>query len=127
MSRVLIIEDDVFLSDDLKYFVEEKGHTCEVFRYADSVVENFDKIAQFDCIILDLMMLKGKYLKDDISHLDTGEILFKKIRKKYTKIKIIILTAKMMDSINVDFEHDSVVVMIKPLTEEKIEKLIDLL
>jgi DNA-binding response OmpR family regulator len=127
MSKILIIEDDAYLTEDLKYFIEEAGHTCCFYRYADEVIENLDNLDQYDFIILDIMMMRGTRIIDDNPDMETGEILFKKIREKYGK-KIIVISAKDFKSMTIDFKKEhNVFIIEKALNEEKIKQLLYLL
>ena len=125
MARILIIEDDAYLTEDLRFFIEEAGHNCEVYRYADDVMENLDNFGQYDFIILDIMMMRGTKIKVDKPEIETGEILYKKIREKYHKKKIIIISAKDFRDMTIDFsKEDNVDIIAKALNEEKIKKLL---
>ena len=125
MARILIIEDDKYLTDDLRFFIEGAGHTCEVYRYADDVIENLDTFGQYDLIILDIMMMRGTKIVDDKPDIETGEILYSKIRKKYHKKRIIILSAKDFKAMTIDFSKEANVDIIeKGLNEQKIKQLL---
>ena len=39
MSNVLLIEDDRFLIEDLKAFIEFDGHTCTIYTGPDMVID----------------------------------------------------------------------------------------
>jgi CheY-like chemotaxis protein len=126
MSNVLLIEDDTILVDDLKFFVEEKGHSCVVYRYADDVVMNLPNFGVYDTIVLDIMMMKGKYIKDENPAIETGEILYKMIRVPYPKKRIIIISAKEFENMKTDFKEDENVRLFrKPFDEKKLKQLLD--
>ena len=91
MSNVLLVEDDRFLIDDLKTFIEYEGHTCSVFTGPDEVIDNLDTLNQFDAIILDIMMSRGSYLQEEDLNFETGELLYQKIREKYPELQVIII------------------------------------
>ena len=38
MIKILLIEDEKMLNDDLKYFITSKGHTCDSVTKADQVI-----------------------------------------------------------------------------------------
>jgi DNA-binding response OmpR family regulator len=63
MKKILLIEDDRYLTDDLQYFIEDAGNKCKVYSTADQVMENFDSIEDYDIIVLDIMMMKGEKIK----------------------------------------------------------------
>lgn len=127
MSNVLIIEDDVYLADDLKFFIEEEKHSCQVYNKADEVIENIDNFAQFYWIILDIMMLKGNIIQDDNPDIETGEILYQMIRKRYPKMKFLVLSAKDFKDMHIKIDKElNVVTMLKPVTEDKLKKILEI-
>jgi len=128
MAKVLIIEDDVYLTEDLKFFIEDEGHTCKVYRYADEVMENLNNFGQYDFIILDIMIMRGSRIRDDNTNIETGEIFYKEIREKYRTKKIIIISAKDIEDMTIDFRKEANVEIIeKPLNEKKIKRLLTML
>ena len=106
MSNVLLIEDDRFLIDDLQTFIEFEGHTCTIYPGADEVIEKIDHLSGFDVIILDIMMPRGKYLTEVDHDLETGEILFQRIRAKNPDTRILIISAKNFDDMHIDFSKE---------------------
>jgi CheY-like chemotaxis protein len=117
MSTVLLIEDDRFLIEDLKTFIEFEGHTCDAFPGPDEVIENLDHLAKYDVIVLDIMMARGAYLPDEDSSLETGELLYQRIRAKYRDIRFLIISAKNFDEMNIDFtKEENVVTIAKPFS-----------
>ena len=117
MSTVLLIEDDRFLIEDLKTFIEFEGHTCHAFPGPDEVIENIDHLSKYDVIVLDIMMARGKYLQDENSGLETGELLYKRIRSKYPDMRVLIISAKNFDEMHIDFTREENVSMIaKPFS-----------
>ena len=48
MKKVLLIEDDRFLIDDLRTFIEFEGYGCEVYTGPDEVLDNLNGLAEFD-------------------------------------------------------------------------------
>ncbi len=126
MSKVLLIEDDAILVDDLKFFVEEMGHSCKVYRYADDVIENLTSFEVYDTIVLDIMMMKGKHIDDSDPTLETGEILFKLIRARFPQKRIVVISAKEFEDMKTDFKKESNVKLFrKPFDEKKIKQLLD--
>ena len=107
MSNVLLVEDDRFLIDDLKTFIEYEGHTCSVFTGPDEVIDNLDTLNQFDAIILDIMMSRGSHLQDEDLNFETGELLYQRIREKYPNLQVIIISAKNFSDMRIDFASES--------------------
>jgi CheY-like chemotaxis protein len=127
MSNVLIIEDDRFLIEDLRTFIEFEGHTCQAYTGPDEVIEHLDLLGKYDVIILDIMMARGKYLQDDDPALETGELLYQRIRQRYPDIKVVIISAKNFDEMHIDFASEkNVSSIVKPFSStasELISKL----
>lgn len=128
MANILLIEDDSYLADDLKYFIEDNDNRCEIYKYADQVMRNLDNLARFDTIILDIMLMRGNLIHDKDPKIETGEILFQEIRKKYPKKKIIIISAKHFRDMHINFSKAADVETIeKPIDEITLNKLLNLL
>jgi len=127
MSRILIVEDDVYFQEILEAILEDAGHKCTVEQSALSIIENIDRLNQYNAIILDLMMPKHGLLQSSYdAKLAAGEILYGEIRKKYKSKKIIIITAKDMKQINLNLAHDNnLTVYYKPADETTINKLLE--
>lgn len=125
MAKILILEDDNFFNEDLKLIIEDEGHVCTVFDNTDDILKNMTILEGFDLMILDLMMIRGESLKDDKSKYETGEILYKKIKKKYPEIQIIIITAKNSDDIHLtEDELFMTEIFYKPIDSKIIENLL---
>lgn len=106
MSNVLLIEDDRFLIDDLKTFIEFEGHVCTIYTGPDQVIEHLKELQQFDVIILDIMMRRGKYLQEEDPDLETGELLYQRIREKLPDQKFLIISAKNFSEMRIDFAKE---------------------
>ncbi|HIG39330.1 MAG: response regulator [bacterium] len=124
MSNVLLVEDDRFLIDDLKTFIEYEGHTCVVYTGPDDVIENLDSMNRFDAIILDIMMARGSYLQEEDVHFETGELLYLKIRKKYPDLPVIIISAKNFHDMQIDFATENNVEMVSKPFDSTASELI---
>ena len=107
MSKVLLIEDDRFLIEDLKTFIEYEGHVCVVHTGADEVIDNLDSIGQYDAVILDIMMARGKYLQDENPIYETGELLYQKIRAQYPALQVLIISAKNFSDMQINFAAEA--------------------
>ena len=128
MKRILLIEDDRYLTDDLQYFIEDAGNKCKVYSTADQVMENFDSIEDYDIIVLDIMMMKGEKIETVDKDTETGEVLYMKIRKKFPKKKVIIISAKDYDHMKIDFKKENYVdTLQKPSGDQFIEDLLRLI
>ncbi|MGW9631173.1 response regulator [Agromyces sp. NPDC055520] len=81
MTRILLVEDEIALSDPLSFLLEREGYEVEVADDGPSAVEAFDR-AGADLVLLDLM-LPGL----------PGTEVCREIRSRST-VPIIMLTAK---------------------------------
>lgn len=128
MKRILLVEDDKYLSDDLHFFITEAGHSCEVYHSADQFMTNIDKLGEFDKIILDIMMMKGKLIRKLDADQETGEFLYKELRKRFPEIPVIVLSAKDYANMIVDFSDESnVYTLRKPVNEDVLRELMKLI
>jgi CheY-like chemotaxis protein len=115
MKKVLLIEDDRFLIDDLRTFIEFEGYGCEVYTGPDEVLDNLNGLAEFDVVILDIMMSRGSYLQEEDPTFETGELLYLRIREKYPELQIIIISAKNFADMQINFSlEDNVATISKP-------------
>lgn len=107
MSNVLLVEDDRFLIEDLKTFIEFEGHSCVVYTGPDEVIDNLDSLDRFDVLILDIMMSRGRYLQEEDVNFETGELLYQKIREKYPNLPVLIISAKNFSDMQIDFASET--------------------
>ena len=127
MSNILLVEDDRFLIDDLKTFIEYEGHTCEVFTGPDEVIDKIDSLDYFDVIILDIMMSRGSYLQQENVDFETGELLYQKIRDRYPELPVIIISAKNFTDMQINFSAEPNVNTISKPFDSTASELIKLL
>lgn len=126
MKKVLLIEDDVMLCDDLKFFIEDDGNKCTVFDSSTQVIDSIDSIGDHDIIILDIMMMKGERIREIPKDEETGEELYRRIREKYPNMKFIVLSAKDFSKMKIDFRKErGVQILSKPVVEHVIKDLLD--
>ena len=128
MKKVLVIEDDRFITDDLLFFIEAEGNQCELYTRASEVVENLSELGKYDLIVLDIMMRKGPLIKKIEEGMETGEFLFKMIRKSYPKLRMIIISAKDYGHMKIKFKKEANVdTLSKPTNEEFYKDLVKLI
>lgn len=80
--KILLIEDEVDLSNSIRDFLQGEGYVCEcalTYFQAEDLINNYT----YDCILLDLMLPGG-----------SGLDLIPEIKKKKTQEGLIILSAK---------------------------------
>lgn len=125
MKRVLIVEDDKYFSSDLAELLEFEGVQSVVKNTADEFWSELEHLERYDAILLDIMMRKGKKLGANLKG-ETGELLFKEIRKKDAKINVIVLSAKNKGEIDINFSKHNTNYVAKPLSGSLVE-ILDLL
>jgi DNA-binding response OmpR family regulator len=115
MKKILIVEDDKYFSADLAELLEFEGITSVVKNTADEFWNELDNLDQYNAILLDIMMRKGDKLKDKLKG-ETGELLFKEIRKKSANINVIVISAKNKSEIDINFTKNNTNFVAKPLS-----------
>ena len=84
--KILIIEDERELSDNIVTFLSSENYLCEqAFTFADAKMKVH--LYEYECIVLDIMLPDGNGLE-----------LLKEIRDRHSQVGVIIVSAK--DSIN---------------------------
>lgn len=84
--KILIIEDERELSDNIVTFLSSENYLCEqAFTFADAKMKV--NLYEYECIVLDIMLPDGNGLE-----------LLKEIRDGHNQVGVIIVSAK--DSIN---------------------------
>ena len=81
MNRILIVEDEIAISDLIKIELETKGYKCEVANDGE-IASNYIENKNYDLILLDIMIPK----------IDGYELL--EYVKQIAEILIIFITAK---------------------------------
>ncbi len=89
MFNVLIVDDEIKITQVIKAYLDKEGYNCIVANNGNEALESFNK-NKIDLIILDRML-------PDIS----GEEICKKVRVT-SKVHIIMLTAKTEDDDKID-------------------------
>lgn len=127
MKNILLVDDDPYLTDDIKEFILFEGYGCDVVNSAAGFFENsFENLNKYSCIVLDLMMKRTDRIKDENDDLETGEILYGLIKEKKPNIPIIILSAKNKNELHIVLQQDTDEYVMKPLgttASELIEKI----
>jgi CheY-like chemotaxis protein len=124
MSKVLLIEDDRFLIDDLKTFIEYEGHICTIYTGPDEVIDNLADLGGYDAVILDIMMCRGSYLQEEDPEFETGELLYLKIRECHPDLLIFIISAKNFSDMQINFAKESNVITISKPFDSTASELI---
>jgi DNA-binding response OmpR family regulator len=90
--KVLLIDDSWEFTEPIKFFLEKNGYIVDVIDDSDAAYDKTENLKGYDIILLDLMLPIGSKCKVE-SHSETGIFLYTKIRNKYKKIPIIIVSA----------------------------------
>ena len=124
--KILIIDDDKYLTSPLKSSLEHNGHTVFVINKAKDLLDDLTIINEYNLIILDLMMRKPQNLVVPKSK-ETGETIFEKIKEINKDIKIIIVTGKDNGDIKTNFKALKIPLLTKPFNAkfENLYKVID--
>ncbi len=81
MKKILIIEDDIKLRDELEIFLNKNGYEAQSLKTFESVIDDIEKV-NADLVLLDI----------NLPFLD-GEYICKEVRKK-SNVPIIIITSR---------------------------------
>lgn len=123
--KILLIDDDRFLTQSLKNSLENRSYETTVFNKAGDFIKNLHTVKEYDLVLLDLMMRKPPDLVVKPKE-ETGEALFKKIREANKDIPVVIITGKSKDEIETNFDRFNVPVLFKPL-RPKLEDLYEVI
>lgn len=99
MKRILILDDDVNYTPSLKVNLENTNEFQVVWNETPGEVLNELAIGNYDAIILDIMMpvpdsWENGEKRDTEKGMETGKLLFYKIRSKYPNLPILVYSAK---------------------------------
>lgn len=112
--KILIIDDDRFLTTSIQSALHSRGYTLTVLNKARELTENVAVIDQHDLVLLDLMMRKPPGLVINPGE-ETGEALFRLIRQNHKTIPVIVMTGKENEEVQTKFNKLGITVLSKPL------------
>jgi CheY-like chemotaxis protein len=101
-GRILLIDDDFYISGLYKKMLERRGFTVELNDGVDAALTSLtNPEKQFDLIVLDLAMPPGKSLtkEESLGGVASGVAVYKKIRERSVKLPVIVLTNVVQNSI----------------------------
>ena len=126
-KNVLVIQPDKMFADDLKFFVGERGHECTVYCTAEEVIKNFNKLGDFNIIIIEAVMPFSPPYSEKEKALQGGEILFSRIKEKYLNVKFIIISTFGFNELHINFPAEPSVklTVLHPLVDTTIDKILD--
>jgi CheY-like chemotaxis protein len=129
MAKILIIEDDSFLAEQLQWLFIDNGHTCKVLASDDDVIDNWQALPDYDTVVLDLMIPRStrRRVEEGSEEYETGEIIFTKLRSEYPDKRVVVVTALPERDIHIN-PHGSpeVGLLRKPFGEEEIDDLLEI-
>jgi CheY-like chemotaxis protein len=104
--NILFIEDNPDVYEPVKILLERKEHTVTVASDADSAVNEINSnLSNYNCIILDIMMMLGSIIKENEAE-DTGIAIYKRIRLINKQIRVVVLSALSKGEIWRNFQTD---------------------
>lgn len=119
--KILLIDDDIYLTDTISYFLKKYGFKVDVVNKCSSL--DFDKITNsYNVIVLDLMMRRPVGV-DIPRNQETGEWIYKNIKERSSDQKIVIATGVDSPGMASKFHRDGTALLKKPL-DPKFEDLI---
>lgn len=80
--KILIIEDEISLSDSIVEYLAEEGHICEAIYSYDAAVEKIE-LYEYNCIVVDINLPDG-----------SGLDLIRRVKKSSKSPGIIIISAR---------------------------------
>ena len=120
--KILFIEDNPDVYEPVTGLLERRGHTVKVTPDADTAVREINsQLASYNCIVLDIMMMLGTIIEEGEAE-DTGIAIYKRIRNKDTKIRVVVLSALSKGDIWKHFQGDPFVTyQAKPVLASSID------
>ena len=90
MSKILLAHPSGYGGDDLKWFLEEEGHSVNWYQFRDQVRAMYDNIPEYDVAIVD-RCINGSPAEKGSMGLDCDDVV-KKLKQVHPKKKVICLT-----------------------------------
>ena len=119
--KILLIDDSYEFTEPVKELLEREGYTVDVIANSNEAYDKTENLEDYKLILLDLMFIVRKIKLGD--NPEVGILLYKKIRDKYTKIPIIIVSALNRDRFKKHFEGDDFVKYVSKPLSANIEEL----
>lgn len=113
--KILIIDDDRFLTNAISNSLNKNGYSVKVINKSKDMISVEKIIEKYDLVLLDLMMRKPEGLEVNPGE-ETGEALYKLIKKMDKNKPVIIITGKDSMDIKTKFHKDETQVLLKPLS-----------
>jgi len=129
--KILLIDDDKVFSEPL---VWRLNHEKYEVTYCQSIEDVLDKdgkmkVPQPDCILLDIMMPRGRYSKSETAAgKDTGLKLLPDIYKKCPNIPIIVVTARGdldIAELQEKYGDNIKAILVKPVTPTEVVEMLE--
>ena len=125
MSKLLILDDDRYFTEDLSDFLQMEGYQVVTINTSDELHPMLGAMATYKAVILDIMMRKGVNISPADAR-ETGEIIWQEIRARHPGLPILVISAKNQDEVDVDFSDANTYFVRKPLSSniEEVLKII---
>jgi len=81
MSKILLAHQDAYAGDDLKFLLEDKGHSVDWYKSRDDIHRLHDNIPKYDFAIVD-RCIEGV----------SSDEMIQKLKQEFPKKKVICLT-----------------------------------
>ena len=119
--NILVIDDDKFITQAINESLTSSGYVVTVVNKSSKIMSEINKINEYDCVLMDLMMRCPPEVQRAPRE-ETGEALYKEIKKKNKKIPIVIMTGKDLSDIKTNFSSMGTKVLLKPF-HSKLEEI----
>ena len=111
--KILIVDDDRFLTNRLDSSLTNHGHDITVINKSTELNEKLDIFKDYDLILLDLMMRKPEKLVVNGNE-ETGEAVYRLIKKMDKNKPVVVITGKDRNDIATRFSREGTKVLQKP-------------
>lgn len=122
-EKILIIEDDKYLTDDIEIILDLFDYETSVVNYVDDI-KKIDSFHEFKVILLDIMMRTNGAI-DMNNHKESGEVVYQLIRNESEETPVIVMSAMDKEDININFSDINTKYIKKPFSG--IEQLMELI
>lgn len=112
-NKILLIEDDKFLTNDLEVILDIYDYQTDTINNVDDILKVTD-FSQYKCVFLDIMMRSSGALPLG-NFKESGEAAYAYIRNQ-SDIHIFIMSAMDKDDLILDFNQENVEYIKKPFS-----------
>jgi len=122
--RILIIDDDRMLGENLSELLKFQGHSTKVVNTLKEYLEIEELLIDYDAVILDLMIPKilDENQEFATNGLEVGEVIYNRIIEKHPQMRILVISGKDRRFCSINMNGDNSVYLKKP-TDTKAENI----